>query len=493
MTILPLYLRRRRRTLAAATLILVAALAFGLVQGSWVALLLAGTAALAWGLTPIMARLARRLDAVAHLGMRGLHRRTTPLAGGLAILVPVVLVALLEGIQGSGRMAGLLIAAALLAAIGLLDDVRHVRARLRLLVHGLAGLVLVLTGWTLETLSLGGSLALNLGAWGPVLLVVWVVACINAFNLVDGLDGLCSSLAVVAASGGMLAGAHPGLCAVTAGGSLGFLRHNAPAARVFLGGVGSQLLGLLVAGIALSLPTDGNLVLALALVAYPAGDVALAILRRALRAKPLFVGDVSHVHHKLIGHLGSARRTLAVIVAFAALQATVALTLGGWAALALGIGAWALAVTALLWAGHVGLPHMLRNRRSFRRLHALRAYVEQLLHLATSTDEVRGALERMVEDLRLVRLSVTTLGAVREVAPLPEHTVSLTVTWRHGEATWAYVSGTVDPALERELRTVVSDLLRLAHARLLHMKRAQRSADVDDRGQLPSASRKPLR
>jgi hypothetical protein len=257
------------------------------------------------------------------------------------------------------------------------------------------------------------------------------------------------------------------------GGSLGFLRHNAPAARVFLGDAGSQLLGLLVAAIALSLPVEGNLVMALALVAYPAGDVAVAIVRRSLRAKPLFTGDTSHVHHKVLSHLGSGRRTLALVVAFATLEAALALTVGGPTAIALGVLAWALVLLTLVVTGLVGLPRMLKNRRSFRRLHALRTYVDELLRLSMEPQEVKRALRRLAEDLDLVHLAIDRLGVVHAARELPEVVVNVPVPLKRGEARFVYAPEAGDPALERELRSVVVELIRLAQMRLLQLERRE--------------------
>lgn len=452
-------------------------------QAGWEAgLVLLAAGVLGWLLTPVMARLARRVGAVVMPGGRMAHARPTPLAGGLALLLPVALVAGLQLLVGTQPMAGLLLAALLLVGVGLADDVRNVGPRKRLAVQVLAGVLLAASGWSLDVLSLGEGRELVLeGTWlAHGLLVLWVVCCVNAFNLVDGLDGLCASLALVAAAGGLLAGADPLLCAVTAGGSVGFLRHNAPGrgaprgARVFLGDAGSQLLGLLVAAIALSLPRQQNLVVALALVAYPAGDVAITVLRRLLRAKPLFAGDRSHVHHKLFDLCGSRTATLLLVTAFAALAVALALALGGPLSLALGITAWTLLLGVLLWKARRSLPHMLQNRRSFRRLHATRTYVASLLEIAATPQDVSRALLRLADDMGLVRLSLDRLGTLTQPGMPREGVVHVHLALRRGQAEWAFVRDTIDPALEHEVRTVVSELLARAHERL------QQVADGND-------------
>lgn len=478
----PAFVRRRRRNRVAGTLLVLCTLGFTLQAGWDAGVVALAAGVLGWLLTPAMARLARRMGAVVLPGGRMTHARPTPLAGGMALLLPVVLVASTQLVSGTHPMAGLLLAALLLVGVGVLDDRNNVGPRKRLAVQVLAGAVLAASGWSLGALSLGNGHALVLSdPWlDHALVVLWVVCCVNAFNLVDGMDGLCATLALVAAGGGLLAGADPLLCAVTAGGSVGFLRHNAPGgARVFLGDAGSQLLGLLVAAIALSLPREQNLVLALALVAYPAGDIAVTVLRRLLRGKPLFAGDRSHVHHKVHDLCSSKHATLMVLVAFATLHVGLALALGGPAAVALGVAGWAVLVAVLLWAGRRTLRHMLHNRRSFRRLHATRSYVEELLEIASVPLDVQRALSRLCDDLGLVRLALDGLGSVAEPGAPREGAVDVDLALRHGRAQWAYVRDTIDPGLERELRAVVSELLARADERLERIARRQRDADRD--------------
>jgi UDP-GlcNAc:undecaprenyl-phosphate GlcNAc-1-phosphate transferase len=470
--------RRIRRLSFVAAAVVCASLGLFWIAGTTAAAVLAGCAVLAWMLTPLAARLAVRLGAVVRPGGRAVHRRTTPLMGGLAIVVPLLLVGLLVGAVGwsmdLSRWLPVLLGATLVAGVGCVDDLRTLGWKPKVLVQVFAGVLLVLGGWGLETLSFGVGPSLDLASWGPVLTVLWVVCATNAFNLVDGMDGLCASLTALAALVAAAWGADVLLCAVVAGASLGFLQHNLPVARTFLGDTGSQLLGFLVAVLALDLPVAGNVPLALALVAYPAGDVTVAVIRRWLRAKPLFVGDGSHVHHKALLHLGNARRALPVLLAFAGAHLLVAHLWPGPVSLALSLLLWASAVITVAVAGQIGIRMMLKNRHGFRRLHALRDYVTSLIGLARNPSEVSAALTRLGADLRLHTLTLDSVGVFHTGQPAALGIVTVDVPLHKTKASWSYVPCHMDLALDREMRSVVCDLLRRAQIRVIRLERSAR-------------------
>jgi UDP-GlcNAc:undecaprenyl-phosphate GlcNAc-1-phosphate transferase len=374
--------------------------------------------------------------------------------------------------MGAGRWVPVVLGATVVAAVGWLDDLRNLGARPKLLAQALAALILVLGGWGLETLSFGLGPNVDLGPWGPVLTVLWVVCVTNAFNLVDGMDGLCAGLAALAALAAATWGAHVLVCAAVAGACLGFLQHNLPVARTFLGDTGSQLLGFLVAVLALDLPVAGNVPLALALVAYPAGDVTVAVIRRWLRAKPISVGDGSHVHHKALLHLGSARLALVALLSFAGVHMLVAHLWPGPVSLALSVLLWAGAVVVVAVVGHVRIGQMLKNRPAFRRLHALRDYVTQLIDLARTPREVGAALTRLGADLQLNTLTLDSVEVFHVTRPEALGIVTVNVPLPRARASWSYVPSHIDLALDREVHAVVCELLRRAQARVLWLARS---------------------
>jgi UDP-GlcNAc:undecaprenyl-phosphate GlcNAc-1-phosphate transferase len=162
-----------------------------------------------------------------------------------------------------------------------------------------------------------------LGWLGGPLTVAWLILGINALNLLDGIDGLASlagilvslAVAVIAASLGSTTLMVPALLLPAA--LAGFLFHNRPPARIYLGDAGSMLVGLLVAAMAVQLPSDGpaamNASVAILLLLLPLADTGLAILRRTLRKQSPLDGDRGHVHHCLLQRGFSVGKALGVL------------------------------------------------------------------------------------------------------------------------------------------------------------------------------------
>ena len=221
--------------------------------------LLAGVAAIAWGIAWLAMRSRALLD---RPGPRSSHQKPTPRGGGLGIVV-----ACLAGwgafwstgfasLPFAGGPRGLLIGAAIVAAGGLLDDWRHQRPLVKLAIQALAAAVAIADGLVIDRLALPWFGVVTLPWWiGALLTFVWFVGLTNAFNFMDGLDGLAASTATIAglaiALAGVAGGAGPlaALGWVLTAASAGFLLLNRAPARIFMGDVGSQFLGFAFAGI----------------------------------------------------------------------------------------------------------------------------------------------------------------------------------------------------------------------------------------------------
>lgn len=281
-------------------------------MGDWTMALL-GPAALLLSavLTPWTMHVAKRIGAVdVPRDGRRMHQQATPRAGGLALFAAVTLCSGATGLP-TGRLRALLLGAALLVGLGLLDDALCLRAPLKLSVQLIAA-ALTLGGGGWEGVPLRGT-ALRFGA-----AVLWLTLSVNAHNMIDGLDGLCAGvsavealcLAVVLSLQGDGAATALALCVL--GASLGFLLYNRHPARVFMGDTGSQLLGLLLGVLALqvNLSRAGALgpLVPLLTLALPLSDLAFAVVRRALRGQGLFAADRGHWHHRLVdGGMGHAQ------------------------------------------------------------------------------------------------------------------------------------------------------------------------------------------
>jgi UDP-GlcNAc:undecaprenyl-phosphate GlcNAc-1-phosphate transferase len=303
-------------------------------------LLLFATALLiSYLLTPRIRDSARRNDLLDHGSARKVHTKPIPRLGGVALAIgfflPVGwLLALRPEVLPRPDLA--LAGGALLAALlGVVDDVRGVGAKTKLLCQIAIAVGTYAAGLRIETLSLAG-FELPLGVLAQPFTVLWFVGVMNAVNLIDGLDGLAAGLALVALGGSLvlaLTGGHTDvvlLAASAIGAILGFLAYNRSPASIFMGDGGSLFLGFLLAGLtvrAASQPSNGSvgMLTPILFVAVPIFDTITAFVRRAAQGGSPFRADRQHVHHRLLRRLGTHRAAVLTLCTFAFALAIVGL------------------------------------------------------------------------------------------------------------------------------------------------------------------------
>ena len=269
-------------------------------------------ALLALFLTPSAGSLALRLGAVDRPGEeRKIHTRETPRLGGAAIAAGFFASAL-AFTAPSAALGGLLRAALVVALMGAADDCVSLHAPLKLALQLVAALLAWRAGARIEVLSLpfAGSRFVSLGAFGLPLTLLWMLACTNAVNLIDGLDGLAAGVTAIGALSLLLVAAAVGegeiavLLSALAGGCLGFLPHNRCPARIFMGATGSQLLGFVLGAASTlgMLKSHAALSFFVPLLALglPLFDTLFAFSRRALRGENPLRADRGHIHHRLL-------------------------------------------------------------------------------------------------------------------------------------------------------------------------------------------------
>ena len=317
--------------------------------------------------TPAVIRLARMLGAIDQPNDRKVHATPTPTLGGLAIFLGIMAAGALatrlpyfDGVfTQSSQMVGILGGAVVIFALGAVDDLKDLPAPVKLAGQVFAAGILFLAGVKMQWILLPNGEVFSVSDDVSVLLTVgWMVAMINAVNLIDGLDGLAAGLVAIAASAFFVytfqlslnqgSGAvvffapAPLLAMALVGATLGFLRYNFHPARVFMGDSGSMLLGLVlggatVAGISSSsgfsaFPGDGAsssqvflayspLIIPLLVLALPIADAMLAIVRRARRRTSVFHADKEHLHHRLMDLGHGHRQAVLVMYIWAALAA----------------------------------------------------------------------------------------------------------------------------------------------------------------------------
>jgi UDP-GlcNAc:undecaprenyl-phosphate/decaprenyl-phosphate GlcNAc-1-phosphate transferase len=332
-------------------------------------------------LTPWVRTAATRLGMVDVPGERRPHQRPTARGGGLAVVLGVHL-ALLGVLLFSNfdRLLGFDLkwwmgfwpASLVLLVVGLIDDRRGMSPLTKLSGQVLAAVLVWLSGTRFGNLF-GAPLPELVDAF---LVVFWIVAVINAFNLIDGMDGLASGLAIVSSVGlcGVLVhggqfGAVTVLVALS-GACLAFLRYNFHPATIFLGDTGSMFLGLTLGVVSLQSFTKNTFFLSLTIpilvLGVPIYDSALAVWRRSVRralarsaasgsivATGILQGDVDHLHHRLVKSGFSTRRAAVVLYAINGVMAAFALLMVTFQSRISGIF-----LLALLGATYVLLRHM---------------------------------------------------------------------------------------------------------------------------------------
>lgn len=267
--------------------------------------------------TPLFRRTAIALGFVDVPGSRKLHNDPTPLLGGIAIFAGAILATILVyGGRIPDQIAGPILAGALVALIGLVDDRHQLSPWLRLTVQFIAFLVLVLFGIHVR---LPISIWINYG-----LTLLWLLGIVNAINLMDNMDGLSAGVSAVAAAFLLLIGAMnnqylvSALSAALLGACIGFLRHNFAPAKIFMGDAGAYFLGfwLAVLGIQLRFPQNVNFVtwmVPVMVLWVPIFDTTLVVISRLRRGVHPFTGGHDHLSHRLVARGASKREAVLVI------------------------------------------------------------------------------------------------------------------------------------------------------------------------------------
>jgi UDP-GlcNAc:undecaprenyl-phosphate GlcNAc-1-phosphate transferase len=372
-------------------------------------------ALIAFAVTPPTARLARRLRVLHQPRDRDLHDRPVPGLGGLAILAAVVVSALIflpAGQETRGIVAG----AIAIALIGAVDDARPggLHPFVKLVGQFAAAAIPVFAEVRVENMTLPFIEPVDLGSWGYPLTLVGIVAVMNVVNFTDGADGLAAGVCTIAAGTFAIIAlslnrdAAGVLAALTAGAAVGFLWHNFHPASIFMGDAGSNLLGLLLACVAIQGVLKTAAVVALffplLILAVPALDATFVVAKRIKYGRPVYSADRWHFHHRFANIGFSQRRTVLYLYGWTLSLAALALAMRfvpysdddgtlnpGWA---LVIGAFAL----VAFAASIYLVIVLEILKFKRfRERELRRQVETGEIPALSDSQIEHEIEREVE------------------------------------------------------------------------------------------------
>lgn len=285
-------------------------------------------AALVIGLvvTPVVRGYAHHRGLLDQPGGRKVHEVPIPRLGGVAMAIAIAVAiggaTIANPDLGStlglrpNRAPAILAGVGLLLVVGIVDDVRGMRALVKLAFQLAAATLAWWLGLSIDHLYFPWG-SLELGPLALPVTVAWIVGVINAVNLIDGLDGLAAGVVLtVLGAFGLLAaadGVDPTLfiVAATIGAAVGFLAYNLHPATIIMGDTGSMVLGFVVAAVAISLVQDGVYPQApwvpIVALGVPIADTVWAVVRRTARGEPFFVADRGHIHHQLL-RLGLGQR-----------------------------------------------------------------------------------------------------------------------------------------------------------------------------------------
>lgn len=275
-------------------------------------------------LVPIIKRVAKHVNALDIPNERKVHKKPIPRLGGLAIFLAFLLGYILYG-SISTQMISVLIGGFIIILTGIVDDINPIKARYKLVCQIVAALVVVLYGKLYFNNLTILNVTFEFPMWINMMLsTLFIVAIINAINLIDGLDGLSSGISsiyflTIAILGFVLnrfGGLDVILSLIMLGSTLGFLFHNFPPAKIFMGDTGSMFLGFMISVIALlgyKVATITSIIIPILILFVPILDTLFAILRRLLKNESIGAPDKGHLHHQLLKMTSSQTKTVLII------------------------------------------------------------------------------------------------------------------------------------------------------------------------------------
>ena len=281
-------------------------------------------------ITPVLIKLGIKFGFVDQVNQRKIHRGAIPRIGGIGIslgtLLPIFLLFTFFKtgirIETQNNIYLFFVGGLGISLVGLFDDIRGINAKIKLLFQIAIAVMATMHGALIQSIPTPFG-KIELGFFSYVLTVFWIIGIINAFNLIDGMDGLSSgitlfsslTIAMLAIVNGYLPTALVALA--LAGAVTGFLIYNFNPARIFMGDSGSMFIGYILAILSLRSQSKAHAVVSILVpiiaMGLPILDTTLAFLRRILRHQSIFSADKQHIHHFLLSLGFNQRKTVLIM------------------------------------------------------------------------------------------------------------------------------------------------------------------------------------
>ena len=284
------------------------------MDGLWLLLTFVMSFIVTFATTPFVKELAKKIGAVdVPKDERRVHKKAMPLMGGLAIFYGFI-VAVMAFCKVNMQVRGLVFGALIIVSLGIVDDIRPLSAKTKLVFQIIAALVVTLHGVLIYRITVPEFIApsgyFDFGFMAIPITIIWIVGVTNALNLIDGIDGLaagvssissmtifCIALIVSETNIAIITAALAGAC-------FGFLPYNFNPAKIFMGDTGSMFLGFTLATVSVMGLFKGYAVISVAVpflvLGLPLFDTGFAIVRRIVNHKPIMSPDRGHLHHRLL-------------------------------------------------------------------------------------------------------------------------------------------------------------------------------------------------
>ena len=280
---------------------------------------------------PFVKKIAEHIGAIDIPNERKVHTNPIPRLGGLGIFMGFLLGYMLFG-QHSIQMNSILIGSFIILVTGIFDDIKPINAKAKLLGELLASLVIVFYGDIVLTNLTVLGLNINLGILAYPITILFIIACTNIINLIDGLDGLSGGVSSIFYATTVVIcffqerfGLEFALSLIMLGSTMGFLIHNFNPAKIFAGDSGALFMGFIISVISLlgfKTTAMTSIFIPLMILSVPILDTLLAIIRRLINHKGIMEADKEHLHHQLLKMKFSHRNTVLIIYGINILFAT---------------------------------------------------------------------------------------------------------------------------------------------------------------------------
>lgn len=311
----------------------------------WIKMLLAFAVSLlvAYVMTPPVKRFAEKVGAIdVPRDNRRVHDHPIPRMGGLAIFIGFVL-SLIFFVPMSTKVLGLLVGSVIIAVMGGVDDIVSLNPWVKLAGQIVAALVAIRCGLVFDVISNPNIFAeetyIEIGWLSVPLTMLWIVGCTNAVNLIDGIDGLAVGVSAISSMTMLIVSLFVSepvvsiILAALTGACLGFMPYNLNPAKIFMGDVGSQLLGFVLSTASImglfKLHAIITFFVPLLALALPLADTIFAFFRRILHGQSPFKADKGHFHHRLLAMGLNQKQVVAVLYGISAVLGLLAVLMAG--------------------------------------------------------------------------------------------------------------------------------------------------------------------